>query len=256
MNKTKIEIDLADFPGELHCFLDGANVYDSSSSSGARVLYSDLGYYIKISAKGRLREEAEFTRLFDKRGLGVSVEAYLSGDKDYLVTKSAKGEDCLAYLEEPEKLCEVLAKTMRDLHSCPIEGMPFSPRVQDYVDVAKGTAEGEYQEYVLMDRFPIASKEEAWQIIQENMHKLKWDTLIHGDFCLPNVMLDHWKFSCFIDFNLAGVGDKHIDIYWVLWSLKYNLKTDKYTDLFLDLYGRENFDMEMLRVIAAFEAWG
>jgi len=125
-----------------------------------------------------------------------------------------------------------------------------------FSDTAAGKTECEYEEYVLMDRFPIHSKEEAWQVIQENKHRLKADTLIHGDFCLPNVMLEDWKFSTFIDLPLAGAGDKHVDIYWALWSLKYNLKTDKYTDLFLDLYGRENFDLDMLRVIGAFEVWG
>ena len=64
------------------------------------------------------------------------------------------------------------------------------------------------------------------------------------------------RFSTFIDFDMAGVGDKHIDLFWAIWSLQYNLKTDAYTDLFLDLYGRENFDEDMLRVIAAFELFG
>ena len=82
---------------------------------------------------------------------------------------------------------------------------------------------------------------------------LKSDTFIHGDFCLPNIMLDDWKFSTFIDVGLAGVGDKHIDIYWVLWSLNYNLGTDKYTDYFLDLYGRENVDMDVLKMVAEAE---
>lgn len=82
---------------------------------------------------------------------------------------------------------------------------------------------------------------------------LKKDTFIHGDFCLPNVMLDDWEFSGFIDLGLSGVGDKHIDIYWVLWSLNYNLKTDKYTDCFLDLYGRENVDMNVLKIVAEVE---
>ncbi len=256
MEKTKIEVNLDEFPKELHPFLKGAKVYDSSSSSNAKVIYSDLGYYIKVAAKGRLQEESALTKVFADRGLGVEVAVFLSADKDYLVTKSAKGEDCLAYLDDPERLCKVLADTMRELHSRPIEGAPMSPRVQDYLDIAEGRRECQYEQYVLMDKFPINSKEEAWQVIQENKHRLKWDTLIHGDFCLPNVMLDDWKFSTFIDFNLAGVGDKHIDIYWVLWSLKYNLKTDKYTDLFLDLYGRENFEPDMLRLIAAFEVWG
>ena len=83
---------------------------------------------------------------------------------------------------------------------------------------------------------------------------LKQDTLIHGDFCLPNIILDHWKFSSFIDVGLAGVGDKHIDFYWVLWSMWYNLKTDKYTDYFFDLYGSENFDNDILKIVAEVEA--
>ena len=77
--------------------------------------------------------------------------------------------------------------------------------------------------------------------------------LLHGDYCLPNIMLHDWKFSSFLDVGLAGVGDKHIDIYWVLWSLNYNLGTDKYTDLFLDLYGREKVDMEILKIVKEVE---
>jgi len=79
---------------------------------------------------------------------------------------------------------------------------------------------------------------------------MKQDTFIHGDFCLPNIMLDNWKFSTFIDVGLAGIGDKHIDIYWVLWSLNFNLGTDQYMDYFLDLYGREKVDMEILKLVA------
>jgi kanamycin kinase len=55
---------------------------------------------------------------------------------------------------------------------------------------------------------------------------------------------------------MAGVGDKHIDLYWAIWSLQYNLKTDEYTDYFLDQYGRDNFDYHMLKVIAAYELFG
>lgn len=256
MEKTKIEINLQEFPEALHYLFKDACVYDSSSSSSAKVYYSDKGYYIKVAAKGRLEEEAKLTKVFADRGLGVEVAHFLSEDKDYLVTKSAKGEDCLSFLEDPERLCAVLAKTMRELHSRPIQGVPVSSRAKHFEDTAAGKVECQYEEYILMDRFPIRSREEAWQIIQENKHRLKTDTLIHGDFCLPNVMLEDWKFTTFIDLPLAGLGDKHVDIYWVLWSLQFNLKTDKYTDLFLDLYGRENFEMDMLRVIAAFEVWG
>ena len=88
------------------------------------------------------------------------------------------------------------------------------------------------------------------------LKKLKCDTLIHGDACLPNIAQENGKFTSFIDVGMAGLGDRHIDLYWALWTLECNLKTDAYNDVFLDLYGRECVDEDMFRVIAAFEAFG
>ena len=85
---------------------------------------------------------------------------------------------------------------------------------------------------------------------------LRTDTLIHGDYCLPNVMLDDWKLSAFIDVGNGGVGDRHIDLFWGVWTLWFNLKTDKYADRFLDAYGRDAVEREMLRVVAAAEVFG
>ena len=83
---------------------------------------------------------------------------------------------------------------------------------------------------------------------------MKRDTLIHGDACLPNLIMENGRFRSFIDVGQAGVGDRHIDLYWAIWSLQYNLGTDAYTDLFLDLYGRGKVDEELLRVVAEVEA--
>lgn len=224
MQKTETKININDFPQELHYLFEGATVYDSSSHPTMTTLYSTHGYYIKYAEKGALKKDAELGRLFETLGMGVEVTAYISGERDYLVTKEAVGEDALAqqYLDNPEKLCEVLAKAMRYLHSKPIDGVPVSACMDIY---AKGENEG----------------------------KLMQDTFIHGDFCLPNIILDDWKFSTFIDTGLAGVGDKHIDLYWCLWSLNYNLQTDKYTDYFLEQYGKEKVDMELLKLVKEVE---
>lgn len=224
MKKTETKINITDFPKELHYLFQGARVYDSSSHPTMQVLYSDLGYYVKIAEKGALKKEAELAKLFEEKGMGVEVVSYVSEEKDYMVTREARGEDALAqhYLENPEKLCEALAEAMKYLHSRPLDGVPVSLCMDTYAKVENGT-------------------------------RLKTDTFIHGDFCLPNVILDHGKFRTFIDVGLAGAGDKHIDLYWVLWSLNYNLKTDKYTDYFLELYGKEKVDMELLKLVAEVE---
>ena len=224
MQKIETNIKIDDFPQELHYLFESATIYDSSSHPTMTTLYSTHGYYIKYAEKGALKNDAELGKLFETMGLGVAVVHYLSEDKDYLVTKEAVGEDALApqYLENPEKLCVALAEAMKYLHSRPVEGVPVSMCMDIY---AKG----------------------------ENANKLKQDTFIHGDFCLPNIILDNWKFSTFIDTGLAGVGDKHIDLYWVLWSLNYNLKTDKYTDYFLEQYGKEKVDMKLLKLVKEVE---
>ena len=69
-------------------------------------------------------------------------------------------------------------------------------------------------------------------------------------------MLNDWKLSAFIDVGYGGVGDRHIDIFWGIWTLGFNLKTNKYHERFLDAYGRDKVDEALLRVVAAAEVFG
>ena len=87
-------------------------------------------------------------------------------------------------------------------------------------------------------------------------HLLKSDVLLHGDYCLPNIMLNNWQFSGFIDVGNGGRGDRHIDLFWGIWSLNFNLKTDRYRNRFLDAYGRDKVDEARLHVVAAAEVFG
>ena len=80
--------------------------------------------------------------------------------------------------------------------------------------------------------------------------------LTHGDYCLPNILLDDWRFAGFIDLDSGGVGDRHVDLFWGIWSLGFNLKTDRYRERFLDAYGRDKIEEERLRTVAAVEVFG
>lgn len=59
------------------------------------------------------------------------------------------------------------------------------------------------------------------------------ESLIHGDFCLPNILAKDNKIVGFIDLGDAGIGDIRCDYAWCIWSFEYNLNTKKYTDEFL-----------------------
>lgn len=256
MKRTRVSIDLRNFPAELRPFLADADIYDSSSHSSATVLFIEPDHYLKIDSRGELKQEALMTDWFHRRGLGPEIVRYLCADRDYLLTRSVPGEDCLACLDDPEQLCQVLAHTLRGLHELSPVGLSDSIRLERYLDSAGDWSKGFWDEHVLMPEFMISSRDEAWETMQANKHRLTHDACIHGDFCLPNIILDGGRFSSFIDLSMAGAGDRHIDLYWAVWSLQHNLKTDRYTDYFLDLYGRDGFDYDMLRVVAAFEVFG
>ena len=257
MKKQKIQLSLDDFPQEIHPYLNEIDIYDSSCHSNAQTLFLPPDHFLKIDAAGALAREAMLTRQFYERGLGVEVIAYLSTERDYMLTLAATGQDCTHWTDDPKRLCEIMAYTLRHLHSKPVVGMPLSLSYEKYLKSASGPSDGgNYDPSVVMKRFPVVSQAEAWQIMQKNKYRLQADTLIHGDYCLPNIVCDINGETTLIDLALAGVGDRHIDLYWAIWSLEYNLGTDAYTDCFLDRYGRENFDYDMLQVIAAFEVFG
>ena len=68
-------------------------------------------------------------------------------------------------------------------------------------------------------------------------------------------MLDDWKFSGFIDLDSSGMGDRHTDLFWGIWTLNFNLKTNAFRDRFLDAYGRDVLIPEKLRTVAALEVF-
>lgn len=248
-------------PGWLSDNLAGCAVYDSSSSPQARVMLLDAdgGYFLKRSASGTLRREAAMDRYFHDAGLAPEVVAYRSDDYDWLLTRRAPGEDCCSrrYLEDPERLCDLLAELLFRLHAHGHDGCPVADHTSPYLArAAENRRAGACNASFYTRWYGDASAETLWSIVDGYGGSLRTDTLLHGDYCLPNVILDDWRFSGFIDLDCAGVGDRHVDVFWALWTLEYNLHTDRFRRRFIDAYGRNLIDDDMLRIVAAVECFG
>lgn len=261
MKKTLISPDLNEFPEDFRALLADHPVYDSSCSERARVFFidGDGGYFLKKSGKGNLIKEAQMTAYLHSKGLATEVVEYQSLKEDWLLTRAVKGEDCThkIYLDDPKRLSEILGVQLRALHETDPSGCPVTDRTADYLlSARRGYEAGRFDPHVLPENSDIKNAECAWRIVEENAKFLKSDTLLHGDYCLPNVMLDNWRFSAFIDVDGGGVGERHIDLFWGLWSLRYNLKTKAYGNRFLDAYGRDKVNEDVLRIISAIEVFG
>lgn len=260
MKRTLIKPDLEQIPSVFHSYLRRACVYDSCCSSDANVLFIDVdgGYYLKSAPKGSLRDETAMTEYFHRKELSAPVIAYESLEQDWLLTAALRGEDCLfeAYTDSPARLCDTTATLLRMLHDTPCAHCPVPDRTADLIASAQENYRfGNYDHSLFPDNWGYASAEEALSVIKRDAGFLKTDTLLHGDYCLPNIILNDWRFSGFIDLGNGGVGDRHLDLFWGIWSLWFNLKTDRYRERFLDAYGRELVNEDAFPVIAALEVF-
>ncbi|WP_058303018.1 aminoglycoside 3'-phosphotransferase [Gorillibacterium timonense] len=238
MKRTKITFSTETLPSELRPFLEDADVYDSSCSASARTLFiaGKEKAFLKIACKGSLEREGVMSAHLHVHSLAPRILAYLSeGDHDYLLSEAMEGEDGTAphHLADPDKLATVFGESLRRLHSLPTEGCPYLNRTQEMAqdDMKKGA-----------DLTPL--RKHAYAPVDS--------VILHGDYCLPNLLMDRFELRGFIDVGDGGVGDRHYDLCSGLWTLRYNLHTDAYRDGFLDAYGREAISEEGL---AYFTHW-
>ena len=262
MKRTEISVDITDFPAPFAPLLQNTRVFDSSCSPQARVYYleKDGGYFLKVAARGTLAREAAQARYFHTLGLGAAVLDYRTEQgRDWLLTARVAGEDCThtTYLAHPARLCDLIATRLRALHELSLAGCP----VQNHTEIYVKTIEENYQSGVFDPTFlpPVMgdmTADEAFAYFEAHKHLLETNTLLHGDYCLPNILLDNWQFSGFIDLGNGGVGDRHVDLFWGAWTLDFNLGTDRYRDRFFDAYGRDKIDLNKIDLIGVAEAFG
>lgn len=197
--------------------------------SEAEVLRAD-GCFLKIAARGKLERAAVLQEYFHKKGLSAPLAAFSQDtERDYLLVREVSGKSGIEILDRPEWLADRLGETLRMLH-----GLDASDCLVSDVNE---------QAVALYAR-------ETGHAFCGDLSVLEKDALVHGDCCLPNVFFSENGFSGFIDLGEGGLGDRHFDLYWAMWSLGYNLKTDAYAGRFLDAYGRDRVDEARMDICA------
>ena len=260
MIRTPITVDPDSYPAPFRPFLKNTRVYDSSCSPEARVLYLEReDCFLKRAPKGSLRTEAQMDAHFHTLGLTAPVLCYHSDTEDFLLTARVAGEDCTHadYLAVPARLCDTIAERLRALHELTAAACPVPDRMQSYFAcVRNGIAQDRFDPAFLPAHLRALTKQKAAELLQNTADLFTSDTLLHGDYCLPNILLDEWKFSGFIDLGNGGIGDRHVDLFWGAWTLWFNLHTDEYRDRFFDAYGRDAISDDALRVVELAETFG
>ena len=262
MKRAEIPVNIADFPVPFCHLLQNARVFDSSCSPEARVFFIDRdgGLFLKRAAAGTLKKEALQTRYFHEKGLSAPVLDYREENGfDWLLTARVAGEDCTHedYLADPARLCDLIATRLRALHELSCANCPVADHTANYVaTVEKNNLAGIFDPSFLPPVMGDMDKNAAFSYFDAHKSALQTNTLLHGDYCLPNILLDNWEFSGFIDLGNGGVGDRHVDLFWGAWTLAFNLGTDAYRDRFFDAYGRDRIDLDLVDLVGVAECFG
>ena len=194
----------------------------------------------------RLGDEAD--RLRWMRDQDILVPAVIDsgrvGDTEFLLLEEIPGtvaSDARWSASLPGTVAALGAGLAR-LHGTSFAGCPFDQRIARQLDAARqNIATGRVRE----DDFDKSRRgRSAADLFGELLSSVPSDedlVFTHGDFCLPNIVLDRGgsgdvRIAGFIDCGRAGIADRHQDLALAVRSIAYNWGNE-WVAPFLQAYG-------------------
>ena len=152
----------------------------------------------------------------------------------------------LIVAEPNEKIVQLLAAGLRAIHAIPIRDCPFDMTLDREIERARHNVVNGLVDEADFDSTRLGRTAAA--LFEELQSKRPADeelVFTHGDYCLPNVMVDRGEVSGFVDWGRAGVADRYKDIALVARSLERNTGKDL-TLAFFEAYGLSSPDAEKI----------
>ena len=230
----------------------GAGVW-RCTSDGVRPIYLKAA---PLGADLRLGDEAHRLRWMKERGLPVPDvrDGGRLGSTEFLLLEEVPGlpaSDPHWTSHLPDVVAAIGAGLAR-LHRTSTIGCPFDQRIAGQIDAARRrVAAGQVRE----DDFDeVRVGRRATDLLEELLATVPADedlVFTHGDFCLPNVILDRAPdgqaaITGFVDCGRAGVADRHQDLALGVRSIRYNFG-EHWVAPFLEAYGLAHPREEKLR---------
>jgi aminoglycoside phosphotransferase len=206
--------------------------------------------YLKI-ARPPLTEEllAERDRLEWLRGkLPVpAVEAFaVAGKQTLLLLSEVPGTMACdaAFADELPTLVRLLADGLRQLHAIDIAACPFDMRLDAQIARAEARMRAGLVDESDFDEIRQGMRAAAlFEQLQRDRPASEDLVFTHGDYCLPNVMIDRARrrVSGFIDLGRAGAADRYQDLALAARSLAHNFGPG-HEPLLWESYGLRDVD--------------
>ena len=256
------EIDLSALPKKISVKLpkESTEIALIKDKPRSKVLCFDHQCYLKITSDGYLQNEPEMSAFLATHDLAPKVIAFCrKGENGWLLTEAVRGTNALDLIQNnPGETLFTYGKTLRKLHDLPIKDCPCENRAEAMLKRAAGKFFEGKAEAALLEYCNVKTPSDAYsEMLLLSKHTGK-PSVIHGDACLPNLMIGENKDSAkFIDCGNGGIGDRNYDLFWAIWSIHFNLKTDRYDKDFWRGYGKspDKKAMRLFGLISAFNGY-
>ncbi len=144
---------------------------------------------------------------------------------------------------------KILAKGLQIFHALPMVGCPNEIDIDKMIQHAKKRLE---QGLINNINFDIRWKHKTPNELFEDVKRLKPKVIdkvvTHGDYCLPNVLINNKELSGFVDLGSAGINDRYYDLAAVSWSISYNFG-QKWVPYFFEKYGINYDEIDRERML-------
>ncbi|MCM3745163.1 aminoglycoside 3'-phosphotransferase [Sporosarcina luteola] len=163
---------------------------------------------------------------------------------EYLLMSEVKGVNASdqSHRDDLPSMLESLGTGLKTIHRVRIDNCPFIQSMDVKLVEAKNRVE---QGWVDEDDFDEVRKgRKAIDLFEELIAKRPLNeefVFTHGDYCLPNVIMEKQGVSGFIDWGRAGLSDKYQDLALAIRSITSNFGKE-FVPFFLAGYGMRELD--------------
>lgn len=172
------------------------------------------------------------------------------GEQEWLVTTALGGSDATRpeHQMDVERLVRTLGEGLRTFHDGATVGdCPFDATTPVALERARARMEaGRVDETDFEPLYLGMSSRELFQLVVDSVPAGGDDLVVlHGDYCVPNVILEDGVVSGYVDLGRVGVGDRHLDLGIAARSIANNFGGHG-VGPFLDAYGIDQPDLARL----------
>ena len=196
---------------------------DSTGLSGASIAIFDELVLKSEPVSGESENQTAMLRWLEgKLPVPRILETTVQDGWRWTLMERLRGEMACAdtWRSDPHRLVKELAAALKSLWDIDISGCPVDQSPAAKLKRAQEIVEAGRVDMALVD--PETFGEKGFSSPAALLHWLQEHrppcdpVLTHGDFCLPNVFLENWQVTGFLDLGRSGTGDKWTDIA-ILW---------------------------------------